>query len=302
MANKSANIAASVRQRLLNIARAQGQVFDVILVRFALERLLYRLSISDHRDRFILKGGMLVTLWVEDENRVTRDADFLGRGDASEEGLKVTFAEIMGIACEDGLRFDVDGLTVTAIREQMEYGGTRLRTIAYLERTRIPITLDIAVGDALADNPRELSYPTLLDMEAPSIRTYPPATVVAEKFQTMVALGIANGRMKDYYDLWAIPKTVEFTGDELDAALEATFRRRQTAIPADRPPGLSTAFVEDDLKQRQWRAYAESIELTDVSLAEVVKAIWALIGPSCGRLTSSREPSGNTRAAPPAPD
>lgn len=302
MARNRINLAASVRQRLLNIARAQGQLFDVILVRFALERLLYRLSISDHRDRFILKGGMLVTLWVEDHNRVTRDADFLGRGDASEEGLRATFAEIMTIACDDGLRFDADGLTVTPIREETEYGGTRLRTIAYLERTRIPITLDIAVGDALADTPRDISYPTLLGMEAPKIRTYPPATVVAEKFQAMVALGIANGRMKDYYDLWAIPKTVEMTENELDTAIEATFGRRQTAIPEDRPPGLSTAFAEDELKQRQWRAYAESIDLGGVALPEIVEAIWSLIGPCCRRLTSSSEPSGNVRSAPAAPD
>jgi len=123
-------------------------------------------------------------------------------------------------------------------------------------------------------------------MAAPQIRAYPPATVIAEKFQAMVALGIANSRMKDYYDLWAIPKTIEIAAEELDAAIKATFERRGTAIPADRPPGLSAAFIQDETKLRQWRAYAASIELEGVALAMVVEAIWTLVGPSCARLTS----------------
>jgi predicted nucleotidyltransferase component of viral defense system len=304
MAKAPANVAASVKQRLLNMARAQGQVLDVVLIRFALERLLYRLAKSDHRDRFILKGGMLVTLWLEEDNRVTRDMDFLGRGNASEEELKAVFAEIMAIECNDGLKFDVDGLSVTAIREEMQYGGTRLRTVAYLERTRIPVTLDVAFGDAIAAGPSELVFPSLLDMEAPKVRAYPPATLIAEKFQAMVALGAANSRMKDYYDLWAIPRTLSIDGKELDDAMAATFARRRTDIPADRPVGLSAEFIGDELKQRQWRAYARSIELDAVSLDEVVEAVWALVGPSCERLLAadpqgrSPEPSsGSSRAS-----
>ena len=284
MAKEPVNIAASVKQRLLNLARAEGQLFDVLLVRFALERLLYRLANSKHRDRFILKGGMLVTLWLEEDNRTTRDIDFLGRGDANGESLKAAFAEIMSIECDDGLKFDIDKLSVTTIREEMEYGGTRLQTVAYLERTRIPITVDIAFGDALADGPTEVAYPSLLDMEAPKVRTYPPATVIAEKFQAMVALGRANSRMKDYYDLWAIPKTLTIDERELDDAIAATFARRRTAIPSERPDGLSAAFAGDELKQRQWRAYARSLELDGVSFDEVVEAAWALVAPSCGRL------------------
>jgi predicted nucleotidyltransferase component of viral defense system len=277
-------MAASVKQRLLNIARAEGQILDVLLIRFALERLLYRLANSKHRDRFILKGGMLVTLWLEDDNRVTRDIDFLGRGDSNEENLKAAFAEIMAIECDDGLKFDVDKLSVTAIREEMEYGGTRLRTVAYLERTQIPVTLDIAFGDALAADPSDLEYPSVLGMDAPKIRAYPPAMVIAEKFQAMVALGAANSRMKDYYDLWAIPKTLAISYRELDAAIAATFERRRTDIPAGRPAGLSREFIEDEQKQRQWRAYAQSLNLDGVALEEVVEAVWAFVGPSCERL------------------
>lgn len=284
MAKPPVNLAKSVKDRLLNLARAEGKVFDVVLVRFALERLLYRLSLSAHRDRFVLKGGMLVTVWLDDDNRVTRDADFLGHGDADADRLVADFREIMSVDVDDGLVFDVDNLSATAIREEMEYGGTRLKTVAYLEKTRIPITIDIGFGDAMADPTRQLDYPTLLDLPAPNIRTYPPATVIAEKFQAIVVLGIANGRMKDFYDLWAIPRSINVPDEELDAALAATFARRETAIPTERPAGLTPEMANDANKQRQWNAYAASIELENVKLQEVVDAIWALIGPACERL------------------
>lgn len=285
MAKQPVNLAKSVKDRLLHLARAEGKVFDVVLVRFALERLLYRLSLSAHRDRFVLKGGMLVTVWLDDDNRVTRDADFLGHGDADADQLVADFREIMSVAVDDGLVFDVDKLSATAIREEMEYGGTRLKSVAYLEKTRIPITIDIGFGDAMADPTRQLDYPTLLDLPAPNIRTYPPATVIAEKFQAIVALGIANGRMKDFYDLWAIPRSINVLDEELDAALAATFARRETAVPTERPAGLTPEMADDPNKQRQWKAYAASIELENVALQEVVEAIWALIGPACERLT-----------------
>lgn len=250
MAKAPANMAKSVKDRLLNIARKEGRIFDVLLVRFALERLLYRLSISAHRDRFVLKGGMLVTVWVADDNRVTRNADFLGHGDADPARLIADFGEIMAIESDDGLAFDFDALAATVIREEMEYGGVRLKTAAYLERTRIPVTIDIGFGDAMADATQRLEFPSLLDFPAPQVRSYPPATVIAEKFQAMVSLGVLNGRMKDYYDLWAIPRAIDIPADDLDAAIRATFARRRTPIPNERPPGLSVEMFGDEGKQR----------------------------------------------------
>jgi len=251
MARSPANLAKSVKDRLLNISRSEGRAFDVLLVRFALERLLYRLSVSEYRERFVLKGGMLVTAWIDDDNRVTRDADFLGYGDANPDKLVADFRAIMQIEGDDGLMFDADALVATAIREEMEYGGVRLKTAAYLERTRIPVTIDIGFGDALADAAQQLDYPTLLDLPVPHIRSYPPATVIAEKFQAMVALGVLNGRMKDYYDLWAIPRNLEIASENLDVAIRATFERRGTPIPTERPPGLSAEMMEDETKHRQ---------------------------------------------------
>lgn len=279
--------AASIRQRLLDIARTQGRVHEVVLVRYALERLLYRLSISPHRDRFALKGGMLVTRWIGGGNRETRDADFLGFGESTPDDLKATFAEIMATGADDALAFDVGALRADQIREGMEYGGIRLRTTAYLDRTRIPVTVDIGFGDAVAPKLEPMNYPSLLGMEEPCIQAYPPVAVVAEKFQAIVALGMINGRMKDYHDLWAIPKALDMRAADLDAAISATFDRRKTAIPSDRPDGLSQAFVDDAARQRQWRNYALSIGLDTVSLAEVVEAAWELVGPSCARLASA---------------
>ena len=287
MAKAPVNIAKSIKDRLLNIARKERRAFDILLVRFALERLLYRLSISEHRDRFVLKGGMLVTVWIDDDNRVTRDADFLGHGDADPDRLIADFREIMEIEGGDGLLFDVDALSASLIREEMEYGGVRLKTAATLEKTRIPVTIDIGFGDAMADATQQLDYPTLLDLPMPQVRAYPPATVIAEKFQAMVVLGILNGRMKDYYDLWAIPRAVDIAAGDLDAAIRATFARRGTAIPQDRPPGLSPEMSSDEAKQRQWRAYAASLDLENLSLDPIIDAIWDLVGPSCARLTAA---------------
>lgn len=284
MAEASKNKAASVKGRLLNMARAQGRNFDILLVRFTLERLLFRLSRSAYRDNYILKGGMLVTQWLDHDNRETRDADFLGFGDADVETIKATFADIMSIAADDGLDFDTNALTATAIREEMEYGGIRLKTNAYLERTRVPVTLDIAFGDALADAGQTMDYPSLLDMDQPSIRAYPPAQVIAEKFQAVVALGLANGRMKDFYDLWAIPAAMPVGSSALDAAIAATFERRATPVPIDRPVGLSEAMAKDAAAQQRWRAYIRSLDIPVPEFAEVLDDIWTLLAPCCVRV------------------
>ena len=278
------NIAASVRQRLLNLARAKEQAFDVVLVAFGLERFIYRLSISAHRERFVLKGGMLVTLWTKDTGRFTRDVDFLSFGTEDEETLKKAIAEILEIDAGDGLVFDGASLTAAPIREDQVYGGMRLKTVAYLEKTRIPITIDVGFGDALGNPDYTLDYGSLLGFPSASVRAYSPETVIAEKFQAVVALGVINGRMKDYYDLWALPKAVDLDLDDLLASIEKTFERRQTEMPKNRPPGLSEAFAADTTKSAQWRAYSEATEIEGMSLADVVDDIWAMLEPICARV------------------
>lgn len=285
MADKPKNSPASVRQRLLNIAREQGRVFDVVLVTFGLERLIYRLSISQHRDSFVLKGGMLISLWTGDENRVTRNADFLGFGDASEDHLTSVFSQIMSEPADDGLVYDVDRLTAEAIREEQQYGGIRLRTVAHLGKTRIPITVDIGFGDAMTLPNYAVEYPSLLDMPAAHIRAYPPATVVAEKFHAIVVLGLANSRMKDYYDLSAILNTLSIAAKDIDDAILGTFERRETDVPIGAPAGLTRQFSVDPLKVQQWAAYTASIGLEGLSLENATDSIWTVLGPACERLT-----------------
>ncbi|MCF6328449.1 MAG: nucleotidyl transferase AbiEii/AbiGii toxin family protein [Henriciella sp.] len=288
MAKPAKDISASIRQRLLNLARQQQQVFDVVLVAFGLERLVYRLSVSDYRDRFVLKGGMLVTLWTEDSGRFTRDIDFLAFGEDDEASLKEAFEAILSIDAGDGLVFDAANLTAAPIREDQVYGGMRLKTLAHLGKTRIPITVDLGFGDALGDPAYQIDYGSLLDFPAASIRAYSPATVIAEKFQAVVALGIANGRMKDFYDLWALPKSIEIDKDELSQTIRKTFERRNTEVPTTRPVGLSPDFSEDPDKMIQWAAYAESTDLEAIPLAEVTGEIWDWLEPVCKAAASQK--------------
>ena len=287
MADGRKNIAASVRQRLKNLSIERPRDFGLLLVNYGLEWLIYRLSVSPYRDRFVLKGGMLVTVWAINDNRTTRDADFLGFGELDEAKLKAAFTNILGRNADDGLVFDTANLTTSAIREDRIYGGVRLKTIALLGNARIPITIDIGLGDALTEPEYMIDYPSLLDQPIAKVRAYPPATVIAEKFQAIVALGVTNGRMKDYYDLWAIPNALSLEPAALDAAIAATFARRETVIPSIAPPGLSNLFTDDPQKVTQWTAYAESISLEAITLAEVVAAIWVYLGPSCARINAA---------------
>ncbi len=281
MAKEPKDIAASIRQRLLNLARQEEQAFDVVLVAFGLERLVYRLSVSDYRDRFVLKGGMLVTLWTADTGRFTRDIDFLAFGSDEEAWLKEAFSSILAIDGGDGLIYDAANLTAVAIREDQNYGGMRLRTNAYLGTTRIPITVDLGFGDALGDPKFQIEYGSMLDFPAASIRAYSPATVIAEKFQAVVALGLANSRMKDFYDLWTLPKAVKIDSWELAETIRGTFARRGTAVPVTCPVGLSSDFSAETGKETQWRAYSSGTALEGRPLAEVTAEIWSWLEPAC---------------------
>ena len=270
MARQPRDIGASVRARLLTLAREKGQVFDLLLTRYATERLLYRLSTTPHRDRFVLKGAMLMTTWFDDPHRPTRDVDFLGYGDPAPEPMLAVFREICAIEENDGIIFDVDALRVELIREELEYGGLRLRTTARLAGARITIVIDIGFGDAIEPGVEEISLPVLLDLPAPRLHAYARETVIAEKFQAMVALGLANSRMKDYYDIWMLSRSYVFSAERLSCAIAATFERRGTAIPEDLPDALTTAFCTYAIKQRQWEAFAKDLATEVPSLETIV--------------------------------
>jgi len=254
MPRDARNIGASVRARLLQRSRAEKADYQILLTRYALERLLYRLSLSAHRDRFILKGALLFVTWVDDTFRPTRDMDLLGYGDSNPEALARTFKDICSTAVpDDGVQFDSQHLTVFPIREELEYGGVRVQTHAMIDGARIPIQVDIGFGDIITPGPVEIDYPVLLDFPSPHIRAYPVGTVVAEKFNAMVTLGIANSRLKDYYDLWFISRIFEFDRDSLFAAVQRTFERRNTPLPTGTPTGLTDQYAEQ--WNTRWSAY-----------------------------------------------
>lgn len=281
MARAPVDIGASVRARLLNLARASGRPFDLVLTRYVLERLLYRLGRSGHRDRFVLKGAMLLTTWLAHGDRGTRDLDLLAYGDAGEARISGVFREIMATVVEDdGVTFDGEGLRLEPIREGDDYGGTRLRTTATLAGARVPVVVDIAFGDSVAPGLEEIDYPVLLDQPAPRLLAYAPETVIAEKLQAMVALGRANSRMKDFYDVWSLAARGDGQdADRLLAAIRATFARRRTPIPERLPDALTEAFARDPAKQRQWAAFAADIADAPGDLAVVIAALAAFAEP-----------------------
>ena len=246
---------------------------ELLLTRYALERLLHRLSLSPHRDSFVLKGAMLLATWIDEPNRVTRDVDLLGFGDSAADALLLAFREIMAIEAEDGVKFDIKGLQIEAIRQEVEYGGARLRTTAALAGARIPITVDIGYGDAVEPGVEDIDLPVLLDMPSPHLRAYPPETVIAEKFHAMVVLGLANSRMKDYYDVWTLVNKFDLEPERLRRAISATFARRNTPIPTTIPDGLSDTFAANPGKQRQWDAFARNLAGTNPPLVQVVRKL-----------------------------
>ncbi len=250
------NLAASVRQRLFNLAIERRDDFQILLTRYALERLLYRLSQSPHSRYFLLKGANLFTLWGGGPYRPTRDLDLLGIGDSSVERLEQVFRDICMAQVEpDGLRFAPDTIKAEEIREDLEYGGVRLILTAHLEQARIQIQVDVGFGDAVTPPPEDVEFPTILEFPAPRLRAYRRETVVAEKFQAMVMLGIANSRMRDFYDVWLLSQRFEFGGKPLSDAIRDTFARRRTALPGQTPLALTQEFSGRGDKQAQWRAF-----------------------------------------------
>lgn len=255
------NVGESVRARLLQRSRDDRTDFQTLLTRYALERLLYRLSQSPHRHRFVLKGAMLFATWVAAPFRPTRDLDLLGYGENSPEAIREVFREICGqVVADDGVAFELDGIQAARIREDLEYGGVRIRTRATIAAARIPIQIDIGFGDAITPGPVEIEYPPLLDTPAPHLRAYPIETVVAEKFHALVTRGITNSRLKDFYDLWLIAETFQLERIPLTTAIHQTFARRETELPREKP----TAFTESYATtwDGQWRAFLTRERMT----------------------------------------
>ncbi|MGH8225371.1 MAG: nucleotidyl transferase AbiEii/AbiGii toxin family protein [Gammaproteobacteria bacterium] len=273
--------ADSVRARLLNRARERGEDFNLLLTQYALERWLYRLSVSGEQAGFVLKGALLFSLWFDVPHRPTRDADFLGYGKVDVAVLRARVQTVCGIPCDDGMRFDADSVTVQPIREEALYDGLRASVVGWLGTARCKVQLDVGYGDAVTPAAEVQVYPTLLPgFPAPQLRVYPRETVIAEKFEAIVSLGMRNSRMKDYFDVWVLLRRDGYDGTLLAQAIRATCERRGTPLPAVWPVGLTAEFAGDVAKMAQWQAFLRKNKLDASALTDVVTDLRvALAGP-----------------------
>jgi len=282
------NIAASVRQRLMNLAKERGVAFNRILVQYGIERVLYRLSESQHADKFVLKGAMLFVLWQGVQHRETRDMDLLGSGDNSLETVNRIFQDICAQkVIDDGLSFE--GISAAPITAIQEYGGVSIKIHARLEAARIAVNVDVGFGDKVTPKARSVDFPALLDFPSPRIKAYPRETVVAEKFQAMVILGERNTRMKDFFDIHYLSSAFTFDGELLQEAIKGTFERRKTPLPLAFPVALTDAFAASN--EGMWTAYLKRSELGQTeTLVSVVKRLRVVLAPMLsGDNSSSRK-------------
>lgn len=287
------NVASSVRQHLLNKAKAEKRPFNEILQYYAMERYLYRLSISPHADRFILKGAMMLKAWGSPELRPTMDIDMLGRTDNDEAHLASQIQEVLSVDVEpDGIVFDPKSITTEPIHEDADYIGIRLRFPGKLDTARITLQIDVGIGDVVFPGPERTVLPAILDFPAPCLLCYSKESAIAEKFETMVKLSELNSRMKDFYDIWLLSRQFDFDGGLLAEAVRLTFRNRSTDLT-----GLIPAFSKEfsELKQAQWTAFLKRISQDHVprEFADIISAIKGFLLPiveaeNSGATTPSR--------------
>ena len=275
------DLAASVRARLLNSAKAQGADFNQVLVRFALERILYRLSQSAYSGHFLLKGALLFTLWYDMPHRTTRDADLLGFGPSDLESITRTFRDIASVEVDDGIVFDPATVSVEEIRKDAGYAGARVLITGEIAKARCKTQIDIGFGDAVTPGPVHAVYPVLIaDLPAPRLRTYPVYTVISEKLHAIAQLGMTNSRFKDYLDLWVLQDRELLNADTLAKAIAATFIRRGTPLPAVLPVGLTDEFATGASRQVMWHAFLKKNGVASTPLSDVVSKLRSILEPA----------------------
>lgn len=278
MTNPREGLARSVQVRLARHAREIGVDPNLVLTRYAVERFLYRLSRSEHTERFVLKGALLMLVWLGEKLRPTSDADLLGTGDLSRETLERILKEVVSQPVEaDAVEFDLDSVDVEPIRAEDDYGGWRATVRARIGAARLTVQVDVGIGDAVTPAPQWLDYPGLLDLPSPRLRAYPRETMIAEKLHGIVRFGTRNSRMKDYFDIRALAREGAVDAGLLADAISATFARRATEVPKDVPAGLLDPFANESGPQAQWVAFLERNRLAGPTLAEVVSEIRALV-------------------------
>lgn len=296
------NVPASVRQRLLDIARDTGRPFGELFRYYAMERFLYRLSISPAGRKFVLKGALMLVAWKAPVSRPTMDIDLLARMENRIEDIAsaIRMACSQSVEPEDGLFFDKDSISGERIAEDADYEGVRIRLQGNLGNARIALRIDVGFGDVVTPRPVLIHYPVILEMPAPHLLGYTRESVIAEKFHAMVKLGILNSRMRDYFDVWLLSRQFAFDGNHLALAIRKTFARRRTIVPS-LPTALSDSFSGDPLKITQWKAFLRKnrLPMAPAELREVVRDLSAFLGPIAEALSAKEMFQGTWR--PPGP-
>jgi predicted nucleotidyltransferase component of viral defense system len=275
-------LARSVHDRLIAHAKVVSLDSTLVLTRFALERFLYRVSVSRYADRFVLKGGLLMLAWLGETLRPTRDADFLGLDAMDDDTLAAAFGDIVVTPVPpDGVTFDAATIIVEPIRAEDAYGGRRVTFEARLGNARIPVQVDVGFGDAMTPGPEWRDYPALLDFPAPRLKAYNKETLIAEKLHALVVLGLRNSRMRDFHDVYELQTRGSFKGASLVRAVRQTFKRRRTEIPAERPVGLTEAFARMPETKTRWLAYLRRNNLSDATteFGEMVVVVGRFLVP-----------------------
>ena len=275
------NVSDSIRQRLLNLARERGENFDMVLRNYGRARLLRRLEKSKHANGFVLKGATLFSVWTDKPYRPTKDLDVLGRGDNSVAAVEQAFRELCEVSVEDdGLEFDPASVRGEQVREEDEYEGVRVTLTGTLGKARIPVQIDVGFGDVVIPRPKKVDVPCVLDSLPPArVLAYPPESVVAEKFQILASLGMANSRMKDFYDLRTLARMFRFDGETLSESIKATFGTRDTPVPDAPPLALTPEFADDEAKNAQWDAFIKKLEIEHIPLPPVIEFLAGFLMP-----------------------
>ena len=285
---KVRNVAGSHRAKLLTLARSRGEDFQFLLSRWVVERFLYRLAGSAQKDTFVLKGATLFLAWEGRLHRPTKDLDLLGFGSPDVDDVTRRIRDVCAVQADDGIVFDLGGIRGERIKEDAEYEGVRVRVPASLDGARVSMQIDVGFGDLVDPPPAELTFPVLLPLDAPVVRAYPPEAVIAEKFHAMVILGIANSRMKDFFDIWTLAQTHGFAIETLAGSVRSTFERRRTPLPETVPMALTGEFHEDHSKQTQWAAFGKRLGLRDLSPLPLIGGqIAAFLMPVLGAIRAA---------------
>lgn len=282
--------ATSVKDRLKNQAAASGKTFQELLLAYGLERTVYRLSMSEFKERFTLKGGIfLYALFNGEFARATRDIDLLARNMPNNvEDMKKVFETIFSIECDDALRFDLDTLGVKDIAEFKKYHGVNVSIVAYLDKTKVQVSIDIGFDDAVYPDRMKMDFPVLLDMKVPEIYAYSIYSVISEKFEAIVSLGDANSRYKDFYDIYILADRYDFNGTELKEAIRETFEHRGTTF--DDIFAFTDDFLASEIHQSRWKAFLKKKKtLVNVELEEVISLLKTMLLPIVNSIASGME-------------